>query len=176
MGDWKGFERLAERIARDLLPHATIALDDRLPGRLSEKKRQIDVSIRWFDADQEYLTIVQARDRNKPANINAIGEFVAVIEDVGATRGVMVCRSGFTKNARTYARNKGIELYNLHAGGRAGPRRCRRGWQQAGGSRVCGCSRRRRPALRGRAPRTRWSQGPWSSAHHRGPRRPPTRA
>jgi hypothetical protein len=26
----------------------------------------------------------------------------------------MVCRSGFTKNAKTYARNKGIELYNLH--------------------------------------------------------------
>ena len=32
------------------------------------------------------------------------------------------------------------------AGGRAAPRRCRRGWPAADGSPGCGCSRRRRPA------------------------------
>ena len=46
--------------------------------------------------------------------MNAIGEFVAVVEDVGASRGVMVCRSAFAKDAKTDARNKGIALYNLH--------------------------------------------------------------
>jgi hypothetical protein len=46
--------------------------------------------------------------------VNAVGCFAAVVEDVDATRGVMVCRSGFTQTAKTYARNKGIELYNLH--------------------------------------------------------------
>jgi hypothetical protein len=114
MGDWKGFEGLAERIARDLHPDATVTLDDHLPGRFTEKKRQIDVSIRWTDTDREHLTVVQARDRSRPADVNAVGEFIAVVEDVDASRGVMVCRSGFTKDAKTYARNKGIELYNLH--------------------------------------------------------------
>jgi hypothetical protein len=114
MGDWKGFERLAERIVRDLHPDATVTLDDHLPGQFTEKKRQIDVSIRWADRDHEQLTIVQARDRSRPADVNAVGEFIAVIEDVGASRGVMVCRSGFTKDAKIYARNKGVELYNLH--------------------------------------------------------------
>ena len=33
MGNWKGFERLAERIARDLHPDATVTLDDHLSGR-----------------------------------------------------------------------------------------------------------------------------------------------
>ena len=112
--DWKGFERLAERIARDLAPHATITWDDHLPGRISETDRQIDVSIRWTDADREHLTIVQAKDWGTPADVNAVGAFAAVVEDVDATRGVMVCRSGFTRNAKTYARNKGIRLYNLH--------------------------------------------------------------
>jgi Restriction endonuclease len=114
VGDWKGFERLAERIAGDLHPNATVTWNDHLPGRFTEKKRQIDVSIRWSDGDREQLTIVQARDRSRPADVNAIGEFVAVVEDVGASRGVMVCRSGFAKDAKTYARNKGIALYNLH--------------------------------------------------------------
>jgi Restriction endonuclease len=112
--DWKGFERLAERIVRDLHPDATVTLDDHLPGRFTEKDRQIDVSIRWTDGDREQLTIVQARDRSRPADVNAIGEFIAVVEDVDASRGVMVCRSSFTKDAKTYGRNKGIELYNLH--------------------------------------------------------------
>jgi hypothetical protein len=114
VGDWKGFERLAERIVRNLHPDATVTLDDHLPGQFTEKKRQIDVSIRWTDSNHEQLTIVQARDRSRPADVNAVGEFIAVVEDVGASRGAMVCRSGFTKDAKTYARNKGVELYNLH--------------------------------------------------------------
>jgi hypothetical protein len=112
--DWKGFEHLAERIARDLAPDATVTWDDHLPGRISETDRQIDVSIQWSDAGRQYLTIVQAKDWNTPADVNAVGAFAAVVEDVDATRGVMVCSSGFTKNAKTYARNKGIRLYNLH--------------------------------------------------------------
>ncbi len=114
MADWKGFELLAERIARDLAPGAKITWNDHLPGRISEKGRQIDVSIRWSDGDQQYLTIVQAKDWGDPADLPAVGEFASVVEDVGATRGVMVCRSGFTQGAKTYARNKGIRLYNLH--------------------------------------------------------------
>ena len=55
MGDWKGFERLAERIVRDLRPDATVTLDDHLPGRFTEKKRLIDVSIRWTDSSHEQL-------------------------------------------------------------------------------------------------------------------------
>jgi hypothetical protein len=46
--------------------------------------------------------------------VNAVGAFAAVVEDVDATRGVMVCRSGFSQSAKTFARNKGIGLYNLH--------------------------------------------------------------
>jgi hypothetical protein len=114
MSDWKRFERLAERIARDLDPEAKITWDDHLPGCISETQRQIDVSIQWSAADRQYLTIVQTKDWGAPADLPAVGEFASVVEDVGATRGVMVCRSGFTKKAKTYARNKGIGLYNLH--------------------------------------------------------------
>jgi hypothetical protein len=106
MTDWKGFERLAERIARDLAPDATVTWDDHLPGRISETSRQIDVSIWWSDGDGEHLTIVQAKDWGTPADVNAVGAFAAVVEDVEATRGIMVCRSGFTQTAKTYARNK----------------------------------------------------------------------
>src|SRR6266536_400914 len=105
---WKDFERLAERIYHELTPQATVTWNDHLHGHESETDRQIDVSIRWSDRDQEYVTIVQTKDWSSPADLPAVGEFAAVVEDVRATRGVMVCRSGFTQNAKTYARNKGI--------------------------------------------------------------------
>jgi hypothetical protein len=114
MANWKGFERLAERIARDLAPGAQVTWNDHLPGQESETDRQIDVSIRWCDGDREYMTIVQTKDWSTPADLVAVGEFAAVVEDVRATRGIMVCRSGFTEKAKTYGRNKGIGLYNLH--------------------------------------------------------------
>ena len=57
---------------------------------------------------------MQAKDWASPADVNAVGAFAAVVEDVDATRGVMVCRSGFSQSAKTFARNKGIGLYNLH--------------------------------------------------------------
>ena len=57
---------------------------------------------------------MRAKDWATPADVNAVGAFAAVVEDVEATRGVMVCRSGFSQSAKTFARNKGIGLYNLH--------------------------------------------------------------
>lgn len=114
MADWKGFERLAEQIARDVAPYATVTRNDYIYGHLSKKKRQIDVSIRWSDSGQDYLTIVQAKDWRRAADIKAIGEFASVVEDVSATRGVMVCSAGFSGTTKTYARNKGIGIYNLH--------------------------------------------------------------
>jgi hypothetical protein len=111
MADWKGFERLAERIARDVAPHATVSRNDHIDGHLSEKKRQVDVSIRWSDTGHDYLTIVQAKDWRSPADINTVGEFAAVVEDVRATRGVLVCRSG--RGARSVHRPAGNNLIQV---------------------------------------------------------------
>ena len=107
MADWKGFERLAERIARDVAPHATVSWNGHIGGHLSEKKRQVDVSIRWSDTGHDYLTIVQAKDWRSPADINTVGEFAAVVEDVRATRGVLACRSGFSEGAKDLRAQQG---------------------------------------------------------------------
>ena len=111
---WQGFEKLAQQIMAELLPHATVAWDDKIYGHDTETERQIDVSIRWADQGRECLTIVQARDRKSPADVNTVGEFASVVRDVRATGGVLVCNGGFTKRAHTYANNLGIRLYNLH--------------------------------------------------------------
>jgi len=56
---------------------------------------------------------VQAKDHGRRADIKVVDEFLSVIKDVKATGGVLICRSGFTQSAHTYARNCGVSLLNL---------------------------------------------------------------
>ena len=114
MPKWKRFERLAEKILAELSPKANVTWNDQIMGKESGTNRQIDVSIRRTVQNQPVLIIVQARDQGKPADINTVGEFSAVVKDVQATRGILVCRKGFTAKAKEYARNLGIDLCRIH--------------------------------------------------------------
>lgn len=111
---WRDFEKLGRRIFAELRPHAAVKWNDHIRGHLSGANRQIDVSIRWEFEGKQYLSIVQAKDHGKPADINEVGEFLSVIQDVKADSGILVCRSGFTATARNYARQSGVSLMNLH--------------------------------------------------------------
>ncbi|MFE1443840.1 restriction endonuclease [Streptomyces sp. NPDC058739] len=111
---WAKYEELAHKIVEELMPHAVVTLDDHPYGHETETPRQIDVSAKWTDQGKDYLLIVQVKDLASPADINTVGTFRSVIQDVGAHKGVLICSGGFSKKARTYARNLGIGLYQLH--------------------------------------------------------------
>ena len=96
---WARYEALAEKILTDMMPFAEVRRDDKIRGRESEAERQIDVSARWEYGGQDYLTVVQVRDRRRPADVNTVGEFRSVLMDVGASKGVLVCSGGFSKQA-----------------------------------------------------------------------------
>ncbi|MGH9196271.1 MAG: restriction endonuclease [Acidimicrobiia bacterium] len=112
---WLEFEQLAAQIYTLLVPKgADVRHNDHIRGHDSGIERQIDVSIRFEVAGHSFLTIVQARDLATPADVNVVGEFVSVVKDVKANKGVLICRSGFTVAAQTMARTKGIDLCNIH--------------------------------------------------------------
>jgi Restriction endonuclease len=90
------------------------SLNDKIMGRESGLEREIDVSIRTTVGDEELLYIVQCKDRAKrPADIVILGEFSAVIRDVGAAKGFLICTSGFAKSNYEYAQTLGIELFTV---------------------------------------------------------------
>jgi hypothetical protein len=97
-----------------LFSDAQVTLNDRIPGRQSGLRREIDISIRMNVGDAEILYIVQCKDRGKrPADIQVLGEFSSVIKDVGAAKGFLICTSGFAKTNYQYARTLGIELLTV---------------------------------------------------------------
>lgn len=112
--DWAEYEALAHRILQELAPFAEVTHNDHIVGEESEARRQIDISVRWRHDEVDNLLIVQVKDHKRKADVNKVGEFRSVIQDVGAQRGILICSGGFSKKAMTYARNIGLQLWSLN--------------------------------------------------------------
>lgn len=108
------FELAAKEIYQQLEPECQIEHDQSLKGRHSGINRQIDVTIRKNIAGHELLIIVQCKDENKKLDVNKVGEFSAVMNDVGAHRGVLIAKKGFSKSALQLAKRSGIDCCLLH--------------------------------------------------------------
>jgi hypothetical protein len=111
---WKAFEELAAQIYKELEPNAIVTWNDHLMGKNSGQPRQIDVSIKHKIANHDLLIAIQTKDYSKPADVNVVGEFSAVLQDIRANKGILICKSGFTSSAKQLAQNLGIDLCNLH--------------------------------------------------------------
>ena len=111
---WLDYEQLVASIYADLEENAVVIHDDKIQGSESGGERQIDVSIRTSIAGHDVLIIVQAKDHERPADISVVGEFLSVIRDVRAAKGVLICSGGFTDRAIAYAKSVNVDVCTAH--------------------------------------------------------------
>lgn len=107
------YEQFVYDKLRCLFPDAVVTLNDKILGRESNIEREIDVSIRIATCDIELLYIVQCKDWATRVDINTLGAFSAVMNDVGAAKGFLLCTSGFYQTNHQYALARGIELVTI---------------------------------------------------------------
>lgn len=112
--DWKDYEALIHKIYTELEPNMQVKKNDHIMGRNSKTERQIDLSIRQKIAGHEILVIIEAKKLKRPADLEVIDKFSAVIDDVEASKGILICHSGFTKNAKVSAAAQKIDLCSAH--------------------------------------------------------------
>lgn len=112
--NWLEYERLVAQIFHTISPKSEVRHNDEIEGFDSHIKRQIDVSIRFSEAGCNFLIIVQVKNFKRRANINVVDEFASVIKDVRATKGVLICNTGFTKAAKNLAISLGIDLMTAY--------------------------------------------------------------
>src|SRR5436190_18383055 len=103
------YERFVYQKLKRFFLDFDVTHNDQIEGKQSGLYRQIDISIRGKVGDVDLLYIVQCKDyRTHPADIKTIGEFSSVIKDVEASKGFLVCTSGFARSNRQYAKTLGI--------------------------------------------------------------------
>lgn len=114
MKSGKEYELLIEQIYKELQSDATIIQDDHLPAYNSGGTRQIDLTIRYKVANIDILIIVQVKDFKIKAKVGYVDEFLGVMNDVRADKGIMICSQGFSQKAINAAKTHRIQLYSAH--------------------------------------------------------------
>jgi Restriction endonuclease len=108
------YERFIYEKLKRLFRDFDVRHDDSIVGLRSGLTRQIDISIRSAVAGVDLLFVASCKDRvTRPADVQTLGEFSAVISDVGASGGFLLCTAGFAKSNYQYARSLGIELWTI---------------------------------------------------------------
>ena len=109
----KEYEQFVFDKFKRLFVDSIVTKNDYIRGHLSTLDREIDVSVRIEVASEQLLYIVQCKDWKTPTDIKVLGEFSAVIQDVKASKGFLLCTSGFAKSNYKYASTLGIELITI---------------------------------------------------------------
>ncbi len=84
---------------------------------LSGLYHQIDVLTEHFDGDRQLLTAIECKYWNKKINKDIVMKLSETMLDSEITSGIIVCKTGFTKDTLTYAEYKGIKLVKLWEAG-----------------------------------------------------------
>jgi hypothetical protein len=107
------YERFVHEKLKRLFTEGVVRLNEKIAGKESGLEREIDVSVRLRCEGLELLYVVQCKDWASKPDINVLGELSAVMQDVGAARGFLLCSAGFYKSNYQYAKAKGIELFTI---------------------------------------------------------------
>jgi hypothetical protein len=103
--EWERYERLVARLVSDQLSTAyCVTPNARVEGRISGRKRQIDVLIDpRHTTDNRTRVIIDAKIRARRIDVTHVEAFRGLMGDVNATHGYLVCPNGHTKAAERRA-------------------------------------------------------------------------
>ena len=99
--DWKEYEELVCDALRQENPELTIERNIHIVGNLSSQRRQIDIALKGKMAGHEILAIVDCKCYSRKIDVNDVGTFVTLLNDVGADIGILVTRLGYSQAAKT---------------------------------------------------------------------------
>jgi hypothetical protein len=108
---WQRFERSVRELLAALDPVSTVAHNQKVPGRLSQVARQVDVWAVGSVVGVEISIAVECKRHQRRVNVETVDQFVGKLLDIGADRGIIYSYSGFTDSAVTRAwsaRNPGV--------------------------------------------------------------------
>ncbi len=110
---WRRFEKLIAKVQQELASNAVVTHNDHIKGHDSGGFRQIDVTVKQNIGQYEILIAIDCKDYKVPVDVKDIEEFIGLVKDIRANKGVMVAANGFTDTAKRIGGKAGLNLYRL---------------------------------------------------------------
>ena len=110
--DWKEYEIYITRHFQKLFPQTSIQHNVHREGLMSKTKRQIDILIEKKVAGFDLSIIVDCKYFNKKVDVKEVESFLSFLQDLKASKGILITNNGYTKaayNRATYD-SQDIEL------------------------------------------------------------------
>ncbi|MCX5226810.1 restriction endonuclease [Streptomyces sp. NBC_00233] len=96
---WQRYEQSVRTMLSTLDPAAKVTHNQHVTGRLSGKKRQIDVLANGTVVGQKVTVAVECKRHGRPSTIQLVDQFIGKLLDIGADRGILYSYAGFTSSA-----------------------------------------------------------------------------
>lgn len=115
--DWKTYESITKYIYETLGKQSGVTVKGygsncKVVGK-SGLSHQIDVLTSHSDGNHSYETAIECKYWKTKVNKDVVMKVSAIIEDAGISKGIIVTRTGFTKDGQEYAKFKNIGLVTL---------------------------------------------------------------
>lgn len=115
--DWKVYESVTKYIYETLGKEFGVKIvghgnNFSVTGK-SGTKHQIDVLTSHSDGIHSYQTAIECKYRKKKVNKDVVMKLSEIIKDAGIEKGIIVSKSGFTKDALNFAKQCSIGLVQL---------------------------------------------------------------
>jgi hypothetical protein len=115
--DWKTYESITKYIYETLGKEYRVTIEGHgascnVTGA-SGAKHQIDVLTVTTASDNSYRTAIECKYWNKKVDRDVVMKLVMVMQDTQIEKGIIVTKSGYTKDALEFARYHNIELVVL---------------------------------------------------------------
>jgi hypothetical protein len=109
---WKDYEDSVHAWLASQLPDATFKRNACIRGLASQRMRQVDTLIeqRFLHGTSNWRCIVDAKDRKRRIDVKAVESFLGMVLDVGADRGILVSRHGFSSTAARRVEGTAVQL------------------------------------------------------------------
>jgi hypothetical protein len=100
---WHDFENhIYERLSEWAGPGAQVEFDQKITGKFSQVRRQVDILISGRFAnitDRDITAAVDCKYYTREIDVKQVDEFVGYLEDVQTDLGILITNKGYTKAA-----------------------------------------------------------------------------
>lgn len=115
--DWKIYESITKYIYETLGSQSGVTVKGhgsncKVVGK-SGLLHQIDVLTSHLDGDHSYETAIECKYRKEKVNKDVVMKLVQILEDTGISKGIIVSKSGFTRDGIQFAKHKDIGIVQL---------------------------------------------------------------